>query len=225
VSTCTLIALSCAVIGRERKQWYEELRHVLRTDPAGVDNVIESLQAEARGGRARRMQDGIAYFEKHAQRMGGYVALDRRHLPVGSGAVESAVCRVINLRFKAPSIFWEADTVADLMHLRAAFKAGRWDELMERVLTQTFPVTSFSRVTSDQLRSVLPLGPNENGPPKSPFTGVHDCPRCATAPLVGTRQIGWTYAIRQPVQSRKSGSNLFNHHDVNYWTIRHFVVG
>ena len=148
----------------ERKQWYEELRHVLRTDPAGVDKVIESLQPEARGRRARKMKDGIAYFEKHAQRM-GYVALDRRHLPVGSGPVESAVRRVINLRFKAPSIFWEADTVADLMHLRAAFKAGRWDELMERVLTQTFPLPSFARVTRDKIHAVSHSNTNGSSPP------------------------------------------------------------
>ena len=148
----------------ERKQWYEELRHVLRRDPAGVDKVIESLQPEARGRRARKMKDGIAYFEKHTQRM-DYVALDRRHLPVGSGPVESAVRRVINLRFKAPSIFWEADTVADLMHLRAAFKAGRWDELIERVLTQTFPLPSFARVTRQKVHAVLPLEPHRNGLP------------------------------------------------------------
>lgn len=149
----------------ERQQWYEELRHVLRTDPAGVDKVIASLQPEARGRRARKMKDAIAYFEKHTQRM-GYVALDRRHLPVGSGPVESAVRRVINLRFKAPSIFWEADTVADLMHLRAAFKAGRWDELTQRVLTQTFPAPSFTRRTRDHIHAVLPLEPYQNSPPQ-----------------------------------------------------------
>jgi len=146
----------------QRQQWYEDLRHVLRNDPTGVDKVIESLQAEARGRQARKMKDAIAYFEKHTQRM-GYAALDRRHLPVGSGPVESAVRRVINLRFKAPSIFWDADTVADLMHLRAAFKAGRWGELMQSVLTQTFPVPSFARMTRDKIHALLPLETHDNG--------------------------------------------------------------
>ena len=49
-----------------------------------------------------------------------YVTVDQQHLPVGSGPVESAVRRVINLRFKAPGSFWEAQTVAELTHLRAA---------------------------------------------------------------------------------------------------------
>lgn len=105
------------------------------------------------------MKDAITYFEQHTQRM-GYAALDWRHLPVGSGPVASTVRRAINLRFKAPSIFWEAHTVADLMHLRAAFKAGRWDELMASVFTQTFPLPSFARRTRDQIHAVLPLEPH-----------------------------------------------------------------
>jgi hypothetical protein len=45
-------------------------------------------------------------------------------LSIGSGQVESAVRRVINLRFKAPGSFWTETTVSGLMHLRAACKAG-----------------------------------------------------------------------------------------------------
>ena len=138
----------------ERTQWYEDLRHTLRRDPAGVDKVIEALHGEARGRRAKKMKDRIAYFERHRERM-RYVTLDGRRLPVGTGPVESAIRRVINLRFKAPSIFWEPNTVDDLMHLRAVFKAGRWNELMERVLTHTFPVPSFARKTRAELSTVL----------------------------------------------------------------------
>ena len=151
----------------ERQQWYETLRHVLRTDPRGVDKVIARLQQQARGRRARKMKDAIAYFERHTQRM-AYAALDAQHLPVGSGPVESAVRRVINLRFKAPSIFWETDTVADLMHLRAAFKAGRWHETIERVLTQTCPVPSFAQLTTARIRALLPPAPDDNGLPHQP---------------------------------------------------------
>jgi hypothetical protein len=77
-----------------------------------------------------------------------YVTLERRHLPIGSGQVESAVRRVVNLRFKAPGSFWRETTVSGLMHLRAAFKAGRWDEIMMGVITDTFQVPSFEPVDS-----------------------------------------------------------------------------
>jgi hypothetical protein len=58
------------------------------------------------------------------------VTLEAHQLSIGSGQVESAVRRVINLRFKAPGSFGTETTVSGLLHLRAAFKAGRWDEVM-----------------------------------------------------------------------------------------------
>ena len=77
-----------------------------------------------------------------------YVALEARKLSIGSGQVESAVRRVINLRFKAPGSFWTATTVSGLMHLRAAFKAGRWDDVMIGVLTDTYQTPSFALVST-----------------------------------------------------------------------------
>jgi hypothetical protein len=148
----------------ERQRLFKELRHLLRTDPQGVERIIERLQPEVKARRAKKMKTAIAYFEKHAARM-AYTALDEQHLPVGSGVVESAVRRVINLRFKAPSTFWEEDTVADLMHLRACFKAGRWDEMMERILTQTFGIPDFKPLTHEQIQTLLPLDPLEKEPP------------------------------------------------------------
>ena len=73
-----------------------------------------------------------------------YAILEAHKLPIGSGQVESTVRRVINLRFKAPGSFWTERTVSGLMHLRAAFKAGRWDEVMIGVLTGTCQTPSFA---------------------------------------------------------------------------------
>jgi hypothetical protein len=75
-----------------------------------------------------------------------YVTLEAHKLSIGSGQVESAVRRVINLRFKAPGSFWTETTVSGLMHLRAAFKAGRWDEVMIGVVTGTYQTPSFAPV-------------------------------------------------------------------------------
>src|SRR5262245_51258518 len=75
-----------------------------------------------------------------------YVTLETRKLPIGSGQVESAVRRVVSLRFKAPGSFWTETTVSGLMHLRAGFKAGRWDKIMMGVITDAFHVPSFEPV-------------------------------------------------------------------------------
>ena len=129
----------------QRQALYKRLRHALRHQTNGVEVVQEALRALATSQRSKAILRALGYLETHAHRM-RYVTLEARKLPIGSGQVESAVRRVINLRFKAPGSFWTATTVSGLMHLRAAFKAGRWDEMMMGVMTGTFHVPSFEPV-------------------------------------------------------------------------------
>ena len=84
----------------------------------------------------------VKYFEKHADHM-RYAIVKEMNLLIGSGQVESAVRRVINLRFKASGSFWKVSVAKGLMHLRAFFKAGRWDEMMKRILTGEFVAPAF----------------------------------------------------------------------------------
>ena len=58
-----------------------------------------------------------------------YDTLKETNFPIGSGAIESAVRRVINLRFKGASIYWLEQTVEAMIKLRAFYKAGRWEVL------------------------------------------------------------------------------------------------
>jgi hypothetical protein len=126
----------------QRQALYKRLRHALRHQTNGVEVVQEAVRALVPTCRSKAMKRALDYLETHAHRM-RYVTLEARKLPIGSGQVESAVRRVVNLRFKAPGSFWTETTVSGLMHLRAAFKAGRWDEIMNGVLTGTFPAPSF----------------------------------------------------------------------------------
>ena len=61
--------------------------------------------------------------------------LRQKKWPCGSGIVESAIRRVINLRFKSPSTFWNKANVEGLIFLRAVFLAGRWATLMQNLVT------------------------------------------------------------------------------------------
>jgi len=129
----------------QRQALYKRLRHALRYQTEGVEVVQEALRALATTQRSKAITRALRYVEAHAHRR-RYVTLEARKLPIGSGQVESAVRRVVNLRCKAPGSFWTATTVSGLMHLRAAFKAGRWDEVMLGVLTGTFQTPSFEPV-------------------------------------------------------------------------------
>jgi hypothetical protein len=126
----------------QRQALYKRLRHALRHQIDGVEVVQEALRALATTYRSKAIPRALDYVETHAHRM-RYVTLEARKLPIGSGQVESAVRRVVNLRFKAPGSFWRETTVSGLMHLRGAFKAGRWNEIMRGVVTGTFQAPRF----------------------------------------------------------------------------------
>ena len=142
-STSTTKHLHDAIVGIDasaRRQQYERLRHVLRRDADGVPKV------RTRSARPAGSEDArIAYFERHRHRM---AYAHSSEVAGGIGACGERR-RTSTCASRPPA--WTPETVADLMHLRAAFKCGRWPELMHRVLTQTFPVPSFARWPRDQL--------------------------------------------------------------------------
>ena len=70
----------------------------------------------------------MAYFFKNRQRLGYKEMIDLK-MPIGSGAIESAIRRVVNLRLKSPCIFWNEDTAEEVLLLRAYYKSGRWSLL------------------------------------------------------------------------------------------------
>ena len=68
-----------------------------------------------------------------------YRALKDLGLPRGSGIVESAIRRVINLRIKSPGKFWTEDNAEAALHLRSYLKAGHWDQQVHRTLHYAVP--------------------------------------------------------------------------------------
>ncbi len=62
-------------------------------------------------------------------------------LPIGSGVIESAIRRVINLRLKSPGSFWKLDFAEKMIYLRAQILYGRWQYLKHnwcKALAQDF---------------------------------------------------------------------------------------
>ncbi len=125
-----------------RKTLFTRLRHTLRHTVNGVTKVLTTLKKMGKTYQVPDLDKALGYFEKHVAHM-AYATFDAMNLPVGSGQVESAVRRVINLRFKAPGTFWKGTTAEHLMHLRACFKTGRWEELIRRFIRGKFIVPSF----------------------------------------------------------------------------------
>ena len=64
-----------------------------------------------------------------------YHAIAELGLPIGSGAMESAIRRVVNLRLKGSAIYWHTRTAEAMLMLRSYFKAGRWNMLKGQAFT------------------------------------------------------------------------------------------
>jgi len=114
----------------ERQRLYGELRGCLREGWWGlVLDELETLGAAA--GNPKDLEQPLGYLTKHA-RAGHleYKRLRRRGLPQGSGAIESAIRRVINLRLKGPGLMWQEENAEGALALRAAAVSERWAETM-----------------------------------------------------------------------------------------------
>ena len=67
----------------------------------------------------------LGYFIRNEHRM-NYQQVRQRNLPCGSGSMESAIRRVICLRFKCPSSFWKLGNLEGMIFLRSVLLAKRW---------------------------------------------------------------------------------------------------
>ena len=114
----------------DRKECYARLRKLFKQGKANA--VIEELESLAKGRPAKSdVWRAIRYLHKHcdADRL-RYAVFRSRNLPIGSGAIESTIRRVINLRLKGNSIYWTEDNAEAVFALRAALLSGRWDDII-----------------------------------------------------------------------------------------------
>ncbi len=115
----------------ERQESYRRLRGLLKKGESKA--VLAELEENA----AHQPEDSpvwreIRYLRKHsdAGRL-RYNCFRFRGVPLGSGAIESTIRRVINLRLKGNSIYWTEDNAEAVFQLRAAVVSGRWEEIVK----------------------------------------------------------------------------------------------
>jgi hypothetical protein len=114
----------------ERTATYQSLRQQLRAGRSR--DVVATLRKMAEGQPADSgVWTEIEYLNKHEAHL-RYDWFEYRGRPRGSGAVESAIRRVINLRLKGNGIYWKPENAEAMLVLRAAVLTGRWEETMER---------------------------------------------------------------------------------------------
>ena len=122
-----IIELVPAKAQKQTKGWAELL---WQGDMAGLKQGIgEVLTGKKQEQALKKWQN---YFARHEKRM-SYEQFKANHLPCGSGAVESAIRRVINLRLKAAGTFWTREMAECFLWLRSQLVSGRWHIVMKNI--------------------------------------------------------------------------------------------
>jgi len=124
------ISLALAALGlpdQQRIPLYRAHRTLLRNGQ--WRQVVDELSSLAEDAPAdSSVWTEICYLQKHgaAGRL-MYPTFRSKGLPLGSGAIESNIRRVVNLRLKGNGIYWNEDNAEAMLQIRAYVVTGRWD--------------------------------------------------------------------------------------------------
>ena len=116
---------------------YREHRTLLRNGQwrRVVEELTElaDLNAELTA-ENEKVRTEIEYLRKHGEagRL-QYPTFRKMGLPLGSGAIESSIRRVINLRLKNNGMFWREEHAEEMLQVRAQVISNRWDERVKAV--------------------------------------------------------------------------------------------
>lgn len=108
-----------------------------------LDKLGESIELLLKGkNKAKGLKKWREYFRDNAKRM-RYSFFEEIKIPCGSGYVESAIRRVINLRLKSAGSFWLKSTAENFLFLRSQLISGRWNIFMKNLAAT--PVFNMSK--------------------------------------------------------------------------------
>jgi len=95
-----------------------------------IDQLEGLIKIHSKPGFKRiNLQKYKSYFQKNKMRL-NFQKLQNKGYPTGSGHVESAIRRIVNLRIKSPSIFWKLKNAEAMIYIRSQVLFGRWDTVM-----------------------------------------------------------------------------------------------
>jgi hypothetical protein len=132
------ISLALAALGfgdKERLVFYREYRTLLRNGQ--WRQVVDELTDQAQDvPEDSQVWTEIAYLQKHgdAGRL-MYPTFRSKGLPLGSGAIESNIRRVVNLRLKGNAIYWLKENAEAMLQIRAYVLTNRWDQRLGELRT------------------------------------------------------------------------------------------
>jgi hypothetical protein len=121
----------------ERKDWFNKARKTLKKGGAlNLINQMNEFIAKTLGDRCKLMEKERNYLlSAYTEGRLNYAQVLEKNLPIGSGAIESLIRQVVNLRMKGNSKFWLKNNAEIMLHLRCQWMAGSWDNFCDSILT------------------------------------------------------------------------------------------
>ncbi len=122
-------------LGGRHRTWVEG--RLAQLDAGDVEGMCESFRALKLAKPADTVVEaGLAYFETNAERM-RYASFRSLGHFVGSGTVESGCKAVVGQRLKLSGMRWSEHGAAGILALRCHEAGGRWEQIWNRINTQT----------------------------------------------------------------------------------------
>jgi hypothetical protein len=119
----------------ERQEWFKKARKMLKKGNAlNLIRNMDEFILSATGERGKILVRERNYILKaYRRRLLKYNEVAFLKLPLGSGAVESLIRQVVNLRMKGNGKFWLKNNAEIMLHLRCQWIAGTWDTFCDSI--------------------------------------------------------------------------------------------
>jgi hypothetical protein len=124
------IATLLKIKKKEADKWIKKIKELFLE--GRTNEAIKAIKDITIGSRNKELRRERNYFLFHWKGENlNYRQVKNENLPIGSGAIESVIRRVVNLRLKGCGIFWKKENADAMLLLRSFYKAGRWEMLMD----------------------------------------------------------------------------------------------
>jgi hypothetical protein len=120
---------------KQAKAWFEKARKMMRDKDFSclVGEMWQMLTSIISKKKRVAAESKILYFSDQPQRF-DYSGAKAMNLPIGSGAIESLIRQVVNLRLKSNGKFWLPKNAEIILHGRCQWAAGQWHQFAQRIL-------------------------------------------------------------------------------------------
>lgn len=129
-----LISDTLKLSGNESRKISKQMRNLLWAgDIDGITAMVKKQLGSRRKAAKAALKKLSEYFGNHAKFQ--YQTCRDHGLPTGSGTIESAIRRVINLRIKGSGLFWKKEHAENIIFLRSLVLTGKLKQACQKTLS------------------------------------------------------------------------------------------